>query len=301
MQASPPSPRGVSADVPAPGPLLPLPHILVADDDTFIRQISSTMLSRSGYEVDEAEDGAAAWAALNNDCYDLLITDNNMPKVTGIELLKMLRAARMEMPVIMATGTPPTRELTRQPWLQPTAVLVKPYTFPEFLQTVKTVLGETEVIAHAPEPRPEKAPQRILVVDEDHDLGRLYAETLARLDCHVDVVADGAAAWAALRANKYDLLIAEHELPTLTGVELVKKLRAARMAVPVVLAAARLPAYELARNPALQLAATLNKPFAVEALLDTVKHVLRATDHPPGPAAPRPNAQTQPLAAGWHL
>jgi hypothetical protein len=59
-------------------------------------------------------------------------------------------------------------------------------------------------------------------------------------------------------------------------------LRAARMALPVVMAAGRLPTHELARNPSLQLAATLSKPFQVDALLDTVKNVLHATDSAPG-------------------
>jgi DNA-binding response OmpR family regulator len=115
-------------------------RILVVDDDPTIRQVSMTVLERSGYEVDAAEDGAAAWVSLNADCYDLLITDNNMPHVTGIELLKKLRAARMELPVIMATGNPPAAEFRHQPWLEPDAILVKPYAVEAFLQAVKTVL-----------------------------------------------------------------------------------------------------------------------------------------------------------------
>ena len=70
-------------------------------------------------------------------------------------------------------------------------------------------------------------------------------------------------------------MITEHDMPKLTGVELVRKLRAARMALPVVMAAGKLPTDELARNPSLRLAATLVKPFAIEALLDTVRNVLR--------------------------
>jgi DNA-binding response OmpR family regulator len=93
-------------------------------------------------------------------------------------------------------------------------------------------------------------------------------------------------------------MITEHEMPHLTGVELVKKLRAARMAVPVVMAAGRLPAHELARNPSLQLAATLSKPFAVDALLDTVRNVLRATDSPREQIEPRPIWPSQPSADG---
>ena len=165
-------------------------------------------------------------------------------------------------------------------------------------------------------------PRRILVVDDDSDLRRLYTEVLVRPGYHVDAEEDGAAGWEALQANNYNLLITEHSIPKLTGVELVRKLRAARMALPVVLAAVRLPVHELARNPSLQLAATLLKPFAVDALLDTVKNVLRATDSPRSPReillaagssgsappisrgeqlAPLPNWQSQPSVEGLRL
>jgi DNA-binding response OmpR family regulator len=139
------------------------------------------------------------------------------------------------------------------------------------------------------------------VVDEDSDLRLLYAAVLVRPGYHVDAAEDGAAGWEALQANSYNLLITENDMPNLTGVELVKKLRSARMALPVVMAAGRLPTQELARNPALRLAATLLKPFAVNALLDTVKNVLRATDSPRGQIDPLPDWRSQPSASGLRL
>jgi DNA-binding response OmpR family regulator len=146
-----------------------------------------------------------------------------------------------------------------------------------------------------------KPRHRILVVDDDSDLRRLYAEALARTDYHVDAAEDGAAGWEALQANNYDLLITEHSLPKLTGVELVRKLRAARMAVPVVMAAVRLPTQELARNPSLQLAALLPKPFYISELLQTVRAVLHVTDSSCEPIEPPPNWQRQPSAIGLRL
>jgi DNA-binding response OmpR family regulator len=145
------------------------------------------------------------------------------------------------------------------------------------------------------------APRRILVVDDDSDLRLLYTDVLALPGYHVDAAEDGAAGWEAVQANNYNLLITEHNLPKLTGVQLVRKLRAARMAVPVVLAAGRLPTHELARDPSLQLAATLLKPFAVDALLVTVKNVLRATDSAPGQLEPLPDWRSQPSADGLRL
>ena len=150
--------------------------------------------------------------------------------------------------------------------------------------------------AGATQPCPMSSSHRILVVDEDSDLRRLYAEALAGLGYSVD-----AAGWEALKANRYGLLITEHEIPILTGVELVKRLRAAHMALPVVMAAGRLPTYELARNPSLQLAATLAKPFVIDALLDTVRNVLRATDSAQEQAAPLPVWRGQPSADGLRL
>ena len=122
----------------------PPPRILVVDDDVAVRQLSAEILMRSGYEVEAAADGAAAWQALNTDTYDLLITDHNVPDLTGVELLKKLRAARMALPVIIAAGALPKEEATPEPWLKPAATLRKPYTVDELLGTVREVLRATE-------------------------------------------------------------------------------------------------------------------------------------------------------------
>ncbi len=64
----------------------------------------------------------------------------------------------------------------------------------------------------------------------------------------------------------------------LSGVELVMKLRAEDLTLPVILASGAIPTEELNRHPWLQLAATLLKPFTIEELLATVKKVLRAAE-----------------------
>ena len=94
----------------------------------------------SGYHVDAAANGAVAWDTLQHNRYDLLITDNQMPKVTGVELIGKLRAARLPLPVIMATGAFPTQPSGSSPPVRPDALLLKPYTAAELLGTVKAVL-----------------------------------------------------------------------------------------------------------------------------------------------------------------
>jgi DNA-binding response OmpR family regulator len=63
-------------------------------------------------------------------------------------------------------------------------------------------------------------------------------------------------------------------MPKLSGIELVKKVRSARMTLPIILASGALPTEELERSPCLQLAAALQKPIAIDELLKTVKKVL---------------------------
>jgi len=131
---------GESGGTPLPCQTNPPQRILVAEDDAVMRRINVKMLTKSGYEVYAAEDGAVAWNALQSNGYDLLVTDNDMPKVSGVDLLKKLYAARMGLPVIMVSGTMPTVELNRQPWLQIKAALPKPYVVSELLATVRNVL-----------------------------------------------------------------------------------------------------------------------------------------------------------------
>ena len=120
-------------------------RILVVEDDPDILQLNTAALIQSGYLVETAANGGTAWDLLQLDGFDLLVTDNEMPGITGVELLKKLRAARMVLPVIMATGAEPREEFARDPWLRPAATLIKPYTLDELLGTVREVLRAAEV------------------------------------------------------------------------------------------------------------------------------------------------------------
>jgi DNA-binding response OmpR family regulator len=129
-------------------------RILVVDDEPSVRQLMAEALGFSGYQVVAVEDGAAAWATLQLNSYDLLVTDNNMCRLTGIGLIKKLHAARRALPVIMVTGAPPTEELTRHPWLQIDATLLKPFTVAELLGIVRQVLRATESLPEQIESQP---------------------------------------------------------------------------------------------------------------------------------------------------
>lgn len=118
---------------------LPL-RILLVEDDAAVRSLNADVLTRVGYVVDTAHDGESGWAALRIGHYDLLVTDNTMPGMSGLELIKKVRSEDISMSVILASGTVPAEELNRIPWLQVNALLPKPYTIQELLRTVNQVL-----------------------------------------------------------------------------------------------------------------------------------------------------------------
>jgi DNA-binding response OmpR family regulator len=121
----------------------PASRILLVDDDPDIGQFNSKALLKHGYEVDVAEDGETGWTELQNNRYNLLITKNDLPKLTGVGLLKKLRSACMPLPVIMVIETVPTWESPQYSWLLNANKLLMPYSFEELLGMVKRILQVT--------------------------------------------------------------------------------------------------------------------------------------------------------------
>ena len=84
--------------------------ILVVDDEESMREFLSIMLSREGYQVTTAEDGAQALICLNSSTYDLIISDIKMPRLNGFQLLAHVRQYCPETMMIMITAFSTTEE-----------------------------------------------------------------------------------------------------------------------------------------------------------------------------------------------
>ncbi len=135
-------------------------RILVVEDEDDLRQLNAEVLANAGYQVEVARDGAAAWAALLLSKYDLLITDQFLPKLSGVELLKQIHDARMALSIIMITEILPTWEFALHPCLQSVTMLRKPYTIEKFLGMVKSVLvGTTPVSLGIAPPAWQRPPE----------------------------------------------------------------------------------------------------------------------------------------------
>lgn len=80
-------------------------RLLVVDDSLTVRQAERQLLENAGYLVDVAVDGVEAWSAVRLGAYDLVVTDVDMPRMNGIELVRRIRGdARLErLPVVVVS------------------------------------------------------------------------------------------------------------------------------------------------------------------------------------------------------
>jgi DNA-binding response OmpR family regulator len=132
-------------------------RLLVLDDDPSIRRTSAEVLERAGFFVDCGEDGEAGWAALCAAPYDLVITDQQMPRLSGFNLLCRMRAAGMNCPVVLVTGSHHLDARISEVF---DAVLHKPFFLYELVVTVQRVLAHCSPLhrpKHFPPDRADRA------------------------------------------------------------------------------------------------------------------------------------------------
>jgi DNA-binding NtrC family response regulator len=80
------------------------PRLLVAEDEERLRRLLEMLLGNKGYQLTMAADGAEAWGAFQSGHFDLVITDLRMPNVDGMELLKRIKAASPQTPIVVITA-----------------------------------------------------------------------------------------------------------------------------------------------------------------------------------------------------
>jgi len=264
-------------------------RILVVDDDIYIRELLVKALANLGYEsVASASDGADAWEALQKVSCGLVITDQKMPRMTGLELIERMRSRGMLQPVILISGTMPTEELNRNPRLRVDEMLPKPFTLVQLSATIEKLMRASDgpaivngnQVSRTEAPvialdRSHKTPsRRILVVDDDRASRQLKIDLLTSSGYEVEAAKDGVAGWEALRTYDYDLVITDNHMPRMTGLEMIENVHLSHMTIPVIMATGNLPTDEFARKPWLKPKATLQKPFTNSVLLDTINTIL---------------------------
>ena len=128
---------------------MPPASILVAEDQTDIRDLLVMNLRSAGYEVTPVADGREALARQSERAHDLLVLDLMMPGLDGLEVCKALRARGSATPILMLTAK--STELDRVLGLELGAddYLTKPFSLAELLARVKALLRRADLLRAA--------------------------------------------------------------------------------------------------------------------------------------------------------
>jgi CheY-like chemotaxis protein/two-component sensor histidine kinase len=119
-------------------------RILFVDDEEALVEMGEDILAELGYEVTSRMNSREALALLKSDPsrFDLVITDQTMPEMTGIELAKEILAIRANMPIIMCTGFSYVVDADKAMAAGIKAFAMKPLTKREIAKTIRKVLDE---------------------------------------------------------------------------------------------------------------------------------------------------------------
>ena len=120
-------------------------RVLIVDDFSTMRRIIKNILRQLGFSnIIEADDGSAAWEILNKDQVDFIISDWNMPQMTGIELLRKVRASEefADLPFLMVTAEAQQENIIEAVQAKVSNYIVKPFTAETLAQKIDKIFGK---------------------------------------------------------------------------------------------------------------------------------------------------------------
>ncbi len=120
-------------------------RILVVDDFATMRRIIKNILKQLGYtKIDEADDGATALPMLKSQHYDLIISDWNMPQMSGLELLKSVRSDEelKDTPFLMVTAEAQKENIIEAVKAKVSNYIIKPFTADTLAEKLEKIFGD---------------------------------------------------------------------------------------------------------------------------------------------------------------
>lgn len=118
----------------------PVRRILVVDDEPLMRGLLLNALGGKGYQVDSCVDGKMAMDQLASQAYDLVITDHDMPEMTGVELIRTLRSRGERTPVVLTTSHLLEDLIGPEETMDRVAYLRKPFGLTELHSSIRAAL-----------------------------------------------------------------------------------------------------------------------------------------------------------------
>ena len=275
-------------------------RVLVVDDNDTCRKVLVQQCSAWGLNVSAVASGKEALALLRTkahlrDYFDVVLLDQNMPGMTGMQLAAKIKedpSLNHDILLIMLTGisNAPSKIIARNSGIK--RILAKPVAG----YTLKTTLADElnqrnkglSISQHLPTgpTLPVKVPSdfRILVAEDNSISTKVIRGMLGKLNLQPDTASNGEEALQAMKAQRYDLVLMDCEMPILDGFSATQQLRAwevgnQRIRTPVVALTAHILAEHKERARQAGMDGHMAKPVELSQLRDLIEHWVAQRDH----------------------
>lgn len=266
-------------------------RILLVEDEDLLVALTKRRLQELGYRVTAKTCSKQAFETFLADPggFDLLLTDMDMPHLTGAELTAMIRKIRPDLPVLLVTGLLPRPGSTWEPPVRFDEILVKPQFPVDLARAIRRILDSRgfEPATNGPGMalfgdgiQIARRSGCILLVDDVRETRMVIRTLLLRNGHSVREAEDGQAAWETFRADPgaIDLILTDLAMPRMDGLTLVGKIRAVNPAIPVLMLSASIESASVETALDLHVTEYLNKPIGSDALLECIEQHLGPTE-----------------------
>lgn len=259
--------------------------VVVVDDNAVIRSLIRTLLNTMGHQVvGEASNGESALALVRQMRPDVVTLDHNMPHGQGIDILPKIVE---ELPlthvlVISAADDRPTMKLAFDRGA--IGYVTKPLTADSVFQAFEQIVLLKKKTA-GDHSQDRLSGKRCVIADDNRSMCLLLSKILE--EAGVQVLAqlgNGRLALEAIEGKELDFVCLDIDMPEMTGLEVLERLREANNPVPVLFVTARADQQAIAKAVALGVSALLIKPFTQEKVIASVSKALNLkAEHAPRP------------------
>lgn len=262
-------------------------RVLLVDDEQAIHRIIEAVLTRVGIEVDSALNGSQALLKIRNAPYDVIVLDQHMPGMSGLEVLRELQHISPDIPVIMLTAFHGP-ELARDAILAGARDCIpKPINNEKLIFLLRKYSGRDSGPSFLSDARKLIDPEQkiLLVVDDDETIRDIYSLILRRFGFRVATASSGAEALEKTATNYYDLILVDLLMPGLDGAETIRRIRVNNPYTPILISTGHADDSLIRKGLTAGATRVLLKPVNPESLINEVSHLLSIYQeehlHPP--------------------
>ncbi|WP_273822196.1 hybrid sensor histidine kinase/response regulator [Pseudomonas asplenii] len=274
-------------------------RVLVVDDNDTCRKVLVQQCSAWGLNVSAVPSGKEALALLRTkahlrDYFDVVLLDQNMPGMTGMQLAAKIKedpSLNHDILLVMLTGisNAPSKIIARNAGIK--RILAKPvagYTLKTTLADELTQRGKGQVVSTPSSAAVAPAVTvpsdfRILVAEDNSISTKVIRGMLGKLNLQPDTASNGEEALRAMKAQRYDLVLMDCEMPVLDGFSATQQLRAwevgnQRVRTPVVALTAHILSEHKERARQAGMDGHMAKPVELSQLRELVEHWVAQRD-----------------------